>query len=81
MKVIVKKKENATAVAISTEFIKLQDALKFANIVYSGGEAKNQIQEGYVTVNGEICTMRGKKLYPGDRFGFEGQTYLITHEA
>ena len=81
MKVTVKKKETATAVAITTEFIKLQDALKFANIVYSGGEAKNQIQEGYVTVNGEVCTMRGKKLYPGDKFGFEGQVYVITHEA
>ena len=81
MKVVVKKKDNAIPVAINTEFIKLQDALKFANIVYSGGEAKNQIQEGYVTVNGEVCTMRGKKLRPGDHFTFEGQTYLITHEA
>ena len=81
MKVVVKRKDNAIPVAITTEFIKLQDALKFANIVYSGGEAKNQIQEGYVTVNGEICTMRGKKLYPGDRFGFEGQEYKITHES
>ena len=81
MKVVVKKKENATAVAITTEFIKLQDALKFANIVYSGGEAKNQIQEGYVTVNGEVCTMRGKKLRPSDKFTFEGETYVITHAA
>ena len=81
MKVIVKKKEKAVSVAITTEFIKLQDAMKFANIVYSGGEAKNQIQEGYVTVNGEVCTMRGKKLYPGDKFCFEGETYLITNEA
>ena len=81
MKVTVKKKETGVSVVISTEFIKLQDAMKYANIVYSGGEAKNQIQEGYVTVNGEICTMRGKKLYPGDRFGFEGETYFIKHEA
>ena len=81
MKVIVKKKENAVPVVISTEFIKLQDAMKFANIVYSGGEAKNLIQEGYVTVNGEPCTMRGKKLYPGDQFGFEGQIYRITNAA
>ena len=81
MKVTVKKKANNIPVVISTEFIKLQDALKFANIVYSGGEAKNQIQEGYVTVNGEVCTMRGKKLRPGDRFTFEGDTYLIKDAA
>ena len=81
MKVTVKKKENVVSVAITTEFIKLQDALKFAKIDYSGGEAKNQIQEGYVTVNGEVCTMRGKKLRPGDKFTFEGQTYLICDAA
>ena len=81
MKVTVKKKDNSIPVVITTEFIKLQDALKFANIVYSGGEAKNQIQEGYVTVNGEVCTMRGKKLRPGDRFSFEGETYLIKDAA
>ena len=78
MKVIVKRKENAIPVVISTEFIKLQDALKFANAVPTGGVAKLEIQEGNVSVNGEICTMRGKKLYPGDRFRFDGDTYLIT---
>ena len=66
MKVTVKKKDNSIPVVISTEFIKLQDAMKYANIVYSGGEAKALIQEGEVTVNGEVCTMRGKKLRPGD---------------
>ena len=82
MKVIVKKKDNSIPVSISTEYIKLQDAMKFANIVYSGGEAKALIQEGEVKVNGEVCTMRGKKLYPGDRFRFDGQEYLISiHEA
>ena len=82
MKVTVKKKDNSVHVAIQTEFIKLQDAMKFANIVYSGGEAKALIQEGEVTVNGEVCTMRGKKLRPGDKFGFNGQTYLIcVHES
>ena len=82
MKVTVRKKEAAIPVAITTEFIKLESAMKLMNIVPSGGTAKNEIQEGYVTVNGEVCTMRGKKLYPGDRFGFEGDTYLITvHES
>ena len=81
MKVIVKKKDNSIPVVISTEFIKLQDALKFANAVPTGGIAKTEIQEGNVFVNGEVCTMRGKKLYPGDRFGFDGLEYLITiHE-
>ena len=81
MKVTVKKKDNSIPVVISTEFIKLQDAMKYANIVYSGGEAKALIQEGEVTVNGEVCTMRGKKLRPGDKFGFNGETYLITIHA
>jgi ribosome-associated protein len=81
MKVTVKKKDNSVQVSISTEYIKLQDAMKFANIVYSGGEAKTLIQEGEVKVNGEVCTMRGKKLYPGDHFSFNGDTYVITIHA
>ena len=81
MKVTVKKKDNATPVVITTEFIKLQDALKYANLVYSGGEAKSLIQEGEVKVNGEVCTMRGKKLRPGDKFTFDGVTYLISIHA
>lgn len=81
MKVVVKKKDDATPVVIYTEFIKLQDALKYANVVYSGGEAKQLILDGQVKVNGEECTMRGKKLYPGDRFEFMGSIFLITiHE-
>ena len=81
MKVTVKRKDNSIPVAISTEFIKLQDAMKYANIVYSGGEAKSLIQDGNVLVNGEVCTMRGKKLYNGDKFTFDGQTYLITYHS
>ena len=81
MKVTVRRKETAIPVVIGTEFIKLQDALKFANAVPSGGMAKTEIQEGNVSVNGEVCTMRGKKLYPGDRFSFDGDNYLICiHE-
>ena len=82
MKVVVKKKAApAEALAIHTEFIKLQDALKYANAVESGGMAKMVIQEGDVLVNGEVCTMRGKKLYPGDHFSFNGDTYVITVHA
>jgi ribosome-associated protein len=82
MKVVVKKKDNSVHVAITTEYIKLQDAMKFANIVYSGGEAKQLILDEQVKVNGEVCTMRGKKLYPGDKFEFMGETYLISiHES
>ena len=81
MKVSVKKKDNNIPVVIQTEYIKLQDAMKYANIVYSGGEAKQLIQEEQVKVNGEVCTMRGKKLRPGDSFEFMGNLYLICiHE-
>mgnify|MGYP002516999643 FL=1 len=81
MKVTVKKKEASRPLEITTEYIKLQDAMKLANLVGSGGEAKVLIQEGQVTVNGEICTMRGKKLRPGDSFTFQGQTILVTAKA
>ena len=81
MKVVVKKKEDHAPLAIHTEFIKLQDALKYANIVYSGSEAKQMILDGLVTVNGEVCTMRGKKLRAGDKFQFEGYKFVITEYA
>ena len=82
MKVTVKKKDNTQRVVIGTEFIKLESAMKLANILPSGGAAKLEIQDGNVLVNGEVCTMRGKKLYPGDKFTFEGITYLISiHEV
>ena len=64
-------------VKIETEFIKLQDLLKFAGAVETGGEAKLLIQEGRVSVNGEVCAMRGKKLYPGDRAELSGVIYLV----
>lgn len=81
MKVTVKKKDSAIPVVIGTEFIKLESAMKLANILPSGGTAKMEIQDGNVLVNGEVCTMRGKKLYPGDRFRFGGQEYLICIHA
>lgn len=54
-------------VKISTEFIKLEALLKFEGLVETGGEAKERIQDGEVSVNGEVCTMRGKKIRPGDQ--------------
>ncbi len=77
MKVTVKKRQPATPVVIYSEFIKLQDAMKFASLVATGGEAKQLILEETVTVNGEVCTMRGKKLYPGDVFSFDGRDFVI----
>ena len=64
-------------ISISTEFIKLDALLKFANVVMTGGEAKQIIQEGDVTVNGEVCTMRGKKMRPGDVAEIGGEIRLI----
>ena len=81
MKVSVRKKSNDIPVAISTEYIKLESAMKLANVVPTGGSAKAEIQEGFVSVNGEVCTMRGKKLYPGDKFSFEGDSFVITNES
>lgn len=66
-------------VPITTEFIKLESFLKLCNAVESGGMAKNFIQDGLVQVNGEICTMRGKKLRDGDRVDFENVTYQVKN--
>ena len=83
MKVTVRKSgEKEIPIVIHTEFIKLEAALKLGNATTSGGMAKAVIQEEQVSVNGEICTMRGKKLYPGDKVRFENVTYLIcSNEA
>ena len=64
-------------IQITTEFIKLDALLKFANVVMTGGEAKQIIQEGEVLVNGEVCTMRGKKMRPGDVAEIGGQIRLV----
>ena len=66
-------------ITITTEFIKLQDLLKFANLVSSVGEAKERVQAGEVTVNGEVCTMRGKKIRPGDVVAFSGQELTVAY--
>ena len=61
------KKFNEQKVEIETDFIKLDALLKFAAVVQTGGEAKMMINDGFVSVNGEICTQRGKKIYPDDK--------------
>ena len=76
--VFVSEKSEPKDIAIRDEYIKLDSFLKYAGAVLSGGEAKELIQSGKVLVNGEVCTMRGKKLYPGDRFSLNGTEYLIT---
>ncbi len=67
-------------IIITTEFIKLQDLLKFASLVSTGGEAKIIIQAGEVKVNGEVCTMRGKKIRPGDIVELDGQQLTVSYE-
>lgn len=66
------------SVKITTEFIKLDSLLKFANAVATGGEAKQIVQDGLVKVNGETCTMRGKKIRPGDVVEVDGQLELTV---
>lgn len=80
MQVEVKKKK-VRAVVISTEFIKLDSALKLARAALSGGEAKAAVQSGHVKVNGEVCTMRGKKLREGDSVEYAGTIYRICHAS
>lgn len=58
-------------IKIETEFIKLDSLLKFANLVQTGGDAKNLILYGQVKVNDEVVTQRGKKIRPGDRVEIE----------
>ena len=77
MKVVVKRKGQNVPVRIDTEFIKLESAMKLANTVPSGGVDKVKIQGGEVMVNGEVCTMRGKKLRPGDVFSCMEGSFVI----
>lgn len=65
-------------IQITTEFIKLDSLLKFANICDTGGMAKEAVQSGDVLVNGEVCTMRGKKIRPGDVVEVGGQVRLTV---
>ena len=66
-------------ITITTEFIKLQDLLKLAGAVETGGEAKERIQAGEAAVTGAPCPQRGKKLRPGDVVAFDGQEYGLKY--
>ena len=65
-------------IPITTDFIKLESFLKFAGASETGGEAKNRIQNGEVTVDGQVCTMRGKKLTPGMEVSLDGSMDRVT---
>ena len=78
--VSVSEKNEPKDIAIRDEYIKLDSFLKYAGAVLSGGEAKELIQGGKVSVNGEICTMRGKKMRPGDEAETGGKIYRVTAE-
>lgn len=69
-----------TEVNITTEFIKLDQLIKYAGIAYSGAEAKDMVINGYASVNGEVCTMRGKKIRSGDvvTLDFEDDSFEIA---
>ena len=62
-------------IPITTEFIRLDSFLKLTGMVDTGGQAKLMIQDGQVKVNGEVCPMRGKKLYPGDQVSLLGKEF------
>ncbi len=66
------------SIKITTEFIKLDALLKFAGVCETGGEAKEAVQAGDVKVNGEVCTMRGKKIRPGDEVGLDGVELTVV---
>ena len=66
---------------IRTEFIRLDSLLKLSSLVATGGEAKVLIQNGEVSVNGEICTMRGKKIRGGDTVSLNDQTVTVVAEV
>ena len=65
-------------IGIKTEFIKLDSLLKYAGLCMTGGEAKTLIEEGMVLFNGEVCTMRGKKVRPGDEVAVGDTLLKIT---
>jgi ribosome-associated protein len=74
-------KMNVEEIAIRSEFIKLDSFLKFAGVTDTGGQAKEAVLEGLVLVNGEVCTMRGKKIRPGDVVVIDDLELHVVAEA
>lgn len=68
-------------IKITTEFIKLQQLLKFSGAADIGSEAKDMVAAGIVKVNGEVCTMRGKKLRPGDIAEITAEDIILRLEV
>lgn len=66
---------------IKEDFIKLDSLLKLANLVGSGGEAKMLIQNGKVIVNGQVCTLRGKKIREGDTVIYDNQEITVLKKS
>ena len=64
-------------ISIKEEYIKLDSLLKLAGLVYTGGQAKMEILDGRVSVNGEVCLMRGKKIRRGDKVSFDGAEIVV----
>ncbi|MBQ8550639.1 MAG: RNA-binding S4 domain-containing protein [Clostridia bacterium] len=64
-------------ISINGEYIKLDSLLKLAGLVYTGGQAKMEILDGNVKVNGEVCLMRGKKIRRGDTVSFDGAEITV----
>ena len=62
---------------IDTDYIRLDNLMKYAGAVDTGGQAKLEIQGGFVKFNGEICTMRGKKVRAGDTVEYDGKKYEV----
>lgn len=73
--------QEISSVSIHTEFIKLDALLKFAGLCDTGGFAKELVQQGSVKVNGAVCTMRGKKIYPGDTVSVDRFMVQVIKEA
>ena len=65
-------------ITIKEDFIRLDSAMKLADMVVTGGHAKIVIRNGEVKVNGEVCLMRGKKLHKGDKVEFENNGFEIV---
>ena len=74
-------KQETMEVTIQTEYIKLDSLLKFAGLCDTGGFAKELVQQGAVRVNGEVCTMRGKEIRPGDTVEVDRFLVHVTGQA